>query len=397
MKKKILVLADDLSGAVEIAGVLSRYISNITIELHPTFTSDADAVVVDTNTRSLLHDNVRSSYARFIPKIKAMAVEYVLFKKIDSVFRGHILEETKELLDAFDIHRVFLLPANPQKERKIIDGNYLIDGIELQKTAFNNDPDFPRVTCRVAAVLDYHSFPLQHHHLSKTSTIPDKGLFTADITSMDDLRYYASQYNENTLFCGGADCCEAFCQSVFGWTSSIKERTCHFGGYATFFINGSTIKQQTEEQLLQSRDITLLDIPGTMESDRYAYENNFFNEWIAEAARLIKRDAALYFTVGQPVVRNRNVSNSILEQLVVLANRLLQLSDGNRVHFALTGGATASAILRDWDVATIKVVKMHAGGVVTVRPPENDSLICTIKPGSYSWPQSLIELLCHEK
>ena len=62
------------------------------------------------------------------------------------------------------------------------------------------------------------------------------------------------------------------------------------------------------------------------------------------------------------------------------------------IHFALTGGATASAIISKEGITGLKVKKEIAPGIVTLINEQTRELF-TVKPGSYLWPASFAESL----
>ena len=50
--------------------------------------------------------------------------------------RGHLIPELNALQDCFNFNRILLMPANPGRGRKIIGGEYLINGVKLHETIF---------------------------------------------------------------------------------------------------------------------------------------------------------------------------------------------------------------------------------------------------------------------
>jgi uncharacterized protein YgbK (DUF1537 family) len=58
-------------------------------------------------------------------------------------------------------------------------------------------------------------------------------------------------------------------------------------------------------------------------------------------------------------------------------------------HLLVEGGATASAIVRRLGWAQLDVVHEWAQGVVSLRPPADNRVLLTMKPGSYPWPEAL--------
>src|SRR5439155_8498064 len=68
----------------------------------------------------------------------------LIYKKVDSVFRGQIRSELATVARLFARSSVILLPQNPSRDRTISpDEEYRIDGLPLRETAFADDPDHP--------------------------------------------------------------------------------------------------------------------------------------------------------------------------------------------------------------------------------------------------------------
>jgi D-threonate/D-erythronate kinase len=386
--KKLLVIADDFSGACEIAGIISRYGRNAEIQLVPDLESRADALVIDLDTRQPDAVLMEDRMAAFTALLRNHPEKFTVFKKVDSVFRGHILKETAFLLEPLAVRRVFLLPANPETGRNIIRGICYVNGEKLHTTVFRSDPHFPATSSRIDAVIDYEDIPLHHIHLSRNTRIPDTGLLTADISSMEDLEYYTAHADDTTLFCGGAQCFDAFVRTVLQWKYVAGKHIPSFPEYR-FFINGSAVRTDNERRLLTSGTVACSPVPGYIIGGSYQYDTELFDKWIEVLAGAYEPPTGLYFCIDQPVTTERHISDALLRQLVHLAGRVRELCKGKKIHLLLTGGATASAILNDFGETALQVAAEHAQGVVTVVSGNDDSCFFTVKPGSYPWPESL--------
>ena len=387
--RRLLVLADDLSGACEIAGIISRYGCNAEIQLVPDLESTADAIVIDLDTRQPDTTLMEAKTAAFIPQLRQHAEEFTVFKKVDSVFRGHILKEARHLLDVLNARRVFLLPANPETGRTIIDGIYYVNGEQLHTTVFSRDPHFPKTSSSIAAIIDYRDFPLSHIHIKGNRSVPDTGLLTADISSMDDLDYYTSLSDNRTLYCGGAQCFDSFVRNVLHRQPVKHQQAGAHPQGRHCLINGSTVKTDDEAEFLKAFGIKRFCLPGMIRDKTFTYNSSSFTQWIARIIDDTEEDTFLYFHVEQPIRQEQLISDGILHQLVQLAAQLLQHHENTAVHLLLTGGATASAVLRAAGETTLQVVSEHAQGVVTVVSNRDNNHFYTIKPGSYSWPEIL--------
>ena len=125
----VFVLADDFSGAAEIGGIGHRYGLRSEVQLTLDLNTTADLMVLDTNTRSLSEDEAAKIMLDLGIALKKWNTPFYLFKKIDSVMRGHLIPELNALQNCLNFNRILLLPANPGRGRKITRGEYLINGV----------------------------------------------------------------------------------------------------------------------------------------------------------------------------------------------------------------------------------------------------------------------------
>lgn len=148
----IAILADDFSGAAELAGIAAA--RGFSAEVQTVFdpASEADVIAIDTDTRRLC-ENEATEIVRSLTKRLLSANPKWIYKKTDSVLRGHVRAEIEAILDATGLADCVFIPANPSKDRLIRDGRYFINGIPLDETVFARDPDHPRRSAVVRELL----------------------------------------------------------------------------------------------------------------------------------------------------------------------------------------------------------------------------------------------------
>ncbi|MCX6896431.1 MAG: four-carbon acid sugar kinase family protein, partial [Verrucomicrobia bacterium] len=151
-KPLVGIIADDLTGAAELAGVAWRL--GFTAEIHAdsTGTTSAEVIAIDTDSRHCDATEATRRVAAAAQHLKALGVEWI-YKKVDSVLRGSVLVETEALLDVLKLNRALLVPANPGLGRVIRDGKYFIAGTPVHETDFRNDPQHPRTSAQVLEML----------------------------------------------------------------------------------------------------------------------------------------------------------------------------------------------------------------------------------------------------
>lgn len=142
----IAVIADDITGAAEMAGIGFRYglRTSLVTEVSEAL-PDCDILVVATDTRSMAEEEAVAETRRVVRRLWDAGVRK-FFKKTDSALRGHVVPELIVLLEELPYTRVVYLPQNPSKGRVIKEGVYYINGKPLHETSFAFDPEFPATT-----------------------------------------------------------------------------------------------------------------------------------------------------------------------------------------------------------------------------------------------------------
>src|SRR5262249_20619585 len=108
----------------------------------------------------------------------------------------------------FGFQRAVLIPANPSRGRTVDGGQYLIDGVPLDKTPFAHDPQFPRDTSSVRSLLGrrfYIHMGIPIHFIERSANLPRRGIIVPDVTHLDDLKARTEALYPPTLAAGAAD------------------------------------------------------------------------------------------------------------------------------------------------------------------------------------------------
>lgn len=154
---RILVLADDLTGALEAgskfaaAGVKSRV--KTAEALSPRDLQDVCGVlVVDSETR---HLSSSEAYQRVYDLARAARTEGfpMVYKKTDSTLRGNIGAELAALIEAYGGSPLLYVPAYPQMGRTVRNGALEVDGVPVGGTCFATDPLNPVTESHIPTLL----------------------------------------------------------------------------------------------------------------------------------------------------------------------------------------------------------------------------------------------------
>ena len=160
----MLIIADDITGAAEIAGIAWRkgmkvrlmvYQPNMpTTPLSTWRVAGGEALILATDTRSGTEEEaVKTIETLFNSPLQGGVGGGLIFKKTDSVLRGHVAAELEALMRLTGKSNTLLIPQNPSKGRIEKDGIYYINGTPLDQTSFAYDPEFPAKTAEAKKLL----------------------------------------------------------------------------------------------------------------------------------------------------------------------------------------------------------------------------------------------------
>ncbi len=157
---KLLALADDLTGALEIGGIFGGrgVVSLVTTERTldpPGLDGCASILTVDTDSRHLPPDVAAGRVAELARCAASRGIP-LIYKKTDSTLRGNIGAELRALMDAFPGRTLVYAPAYPKMGRTCKGGSLYVDGRPVHETPFATDPLSPVIDSSVRARVAAH-------------------------------------------------------------------------------------------------------------------------------------------------------------------------------------------------------------------------------------------------
>ncbi|WP_438482572.1 four-carbon acid sugar kinase family protein [Oleiharenicola lentus] len=370
----LIVLADDLTGAAEIAAI--AHAAGLQAVVHtslPKSPVKADVIVFDTDTRLATPAQAAKRVREITKKLNRWPHDG-FFKKTDSVLRGNVLAEIEACAAELQLARTLLVPCNPSLGRIINNGQYLISNVPLHKTNFARDPHHPRLTSDVQKLLSPGKNSALASH-SPSERLPKTGIIIGEAASPADVALWASRVDKNTLPVGGAD---------FFRNWLVRQRTPERHPTSTTLEAGNAV--------LLSGTATINDpltpLPGTV----LALSPEFIRSRVAlfdEVGAELKATGFLSLHTGGHLAKAIGTPEMISRAFVRLAQDLHEASAFT--HLIIAGGATAAAVLKALDWSELRVVRVWGPGVVTLQPSASSQVTITLKPGSYSWPNSISE------
>jgi uncharacterized protein YgbK (DUF1537 family) len=430
MKSPIIVIADDLTGAAEIAGIGLRY--HLTVEIMTKLETDsqADLWVIAANTRSVAETEAKKIISELSEQLLALKPT-LIYKKIDSVLRGHILVEITEILQKTNHHQALIIPTNPSLGRTISNGNYFVNGVPISETSFAHDPEFAIKSSHVLAMIKAENTTVKV--LKTTDVLPKKGIFIAEANTKEDIEYWAFQANQNTLLVGAAD----FFNAIFAkfWQNNLeKEYNLIFGknisesviptkegtdvlypqsfflreynssllrrddksvkdavkfqkvkNAKTLYVSGTTFGKSVQAIAQKSQlDGSVSYLPEAFFSDKN--EAKIIQEWANEILCLLQNHTSVIIAIGD--LSNHKVLPTQLAKWMGLVVR--KVLENSEIHeLLIEGGATAAAILQTLCFTRFTPTNEFSQGVIRMKCQGETQTYLTIKPGSYEWSKEI--------
>lgn len=143
---EILVLADDLTGALESGAAFAHRGVRASVNILKAHRTGQPVLVVDTETRHTSEAEAAGRVERLASSTKAR----LIYKKTDSTLRGNIRAELHALSQRGP---VLYVPAYPELGRTLHDGCLHVHGIPVEETPFARDPLHPIRSGNIAALV----------------------------------------------------------------------------------------------------------------------------------------------------------------------------------------------------------------------------------------------------
>ncbi len=385
----IVVIADDFSGAAELAGIGHRFGLNVEIQSELNTEGRLDMVVLNTNSRSMTEiEAVQRVEELSLDLIKTTA-PIKIFKKIDSTMRGHILAELAVLQYHFEYDKILMIPANPSRNRIIENGQYYVDGVKLSESVFAQDPHYPATSSFIEDLVSAKNSDFEHQHLAAYSDLPTEGLITSDVSNTVDVKHFVDQLGEFDLCVGAADTFEAFLE--FHGHQPNEEKESIDAPKKKIIINGSTVKFPDEHHHFLEHSYPFEVIPSTREGSTFTIQKANKQEKFGEFLEIVKSQDMVSLSIDHPIQSSKTASNLFQDWLKEQARYIVEGLPDENLYFGLTGGATTANILKALEIKTLKVVQEIFPGIVTLKAESHPRLLFTVKPGSYPWPDSFLK------
>jgi uncharacterized protein YgbK (DUF1537 family) len=371
----IVVLADDLSGAAELAGIAfaQGYSAEVQRRFEPA--SAAEIIAVDTDSRRLT-PAAASQCVRTIASAVVAAHPAWMFKKVDSVLRGNARAEIEALLCVTGHERAVLIPGNPSRGRIVENGLYSIHGRPLDQTEFAGDPEHPRLSAKVVDLLG-GAGAVAVHLLPIDSSLPRRGICVPDVVEPEHVQARAAQLDDDSLAAGAADFFAAVLNRRGLGKRGPSGRAMEVRiEHPALLVSGSRSAWPQRKRECEDAGVPALVVPAAT----------------GGAVASLRAAGSLVLAIGDEAAGESTPEI----QLPRLVNAAAQVIDGIAIRALLAeGGATAGALAQRLGWTRFVVTVSAPAGVGVLQPLDSSGApTFLIKPGSYAWPAAIWREFC---
>jgi D-threonate/D-erythronate kinase len=356
----IAVIADDFTGAAELAGISLRYGLSVSVHLDNAIDAATDVVVISTDSRSMQKAAAIYCTADAVEAIEKYEPSLV-YKKIDSVLRGYVIDEIKLQMELSEKSKAFILPANPSLQRTVSNGEYFINGKRITETSFANDPEFPVSNASVKSMLQDETVQV----LKYDDWLPVEGIVVGEAETTADVEAWAAAIDETWMLVGTGDFYTALLEKKYKAQpqQKIDLQSPHL------YVCGTAFKER--QQFVRS-----LNYCSYM-------PDHVTEEWLQQTGSIIQQQ-------GKAVIAIDESTQSALELRTSMAKAVKEIvARENIKEIFIEGGSTAAAVLEELNIKKLTPVNELSRGVVRMKAGD---LFITVKPGSYQLPEEILKL-----
>jgi D-threonate/D-erythronate kinase len=399
----LVIIADDLTGAADTGACFADAGLATVISLSGLVVPEADVMVLTTESRDLEADaaarTVSEAVTRFTAAPRDSRPRWV-YKKIDSVLRGHPRAELIATMDALGATRTVVAPAFPAEGRTTVGGHQRIDGVPLERSRVGGsgaDSDLLALfaTDRGPPVhlLDLTIVRGRSDELRRLLDDDADGIVVADAETDDDLLAlgHAASRSRLRLLCGTAGLARQLVHSLPLVSQAALPLEISRRAEPILIVAGSQHKA-TERQILALREAgipivrptqSILDDPAAA-----------IDATVAEvAAHLAAGRSTALTTVGiAPCSRGAHSVAARLAQIVATPE-----VSGRVGGLVLTGGDIAAAVCTTLHVSAVWLRGEIAPGLpwgVLKEGPLHARPVAT-KAGSFGGDDALLACIKH--
>ncbi|MEQ4625536.1 3-oxo-tetronate kinase [Providencia manganoxydans] len=391
MTVKLGVIADDFTGATDIAGFMVQNGWKVVQLLNEpdantVVPQDVDAIVISLKSRSCPVDEAINASLNACRWLKEQAqCQQIFFKycsTFDSTEKGNIGPVTDALMKQLNAQQALICPALPINGRTVVHGHLFVNGQLLNESGMQHHPVTPMTDANLMRVMEKQSegkaglIALQD--IQQGSAVIKQRLLTlaeqgasyvvVDSLTMNDLLPIAEVVKEMPLLTGGSGLGAALANVDTGceWgAGSQRGAKPSKQGRKTIILSGScsvmTNKQvQCYQQIAPAK---VLDVGECIENPHYAQQ---LVTWV-QAQKTTGLAPLLYATQPPEILKKiqenygAEAASTAVENIFGEVVKLLQAQGYNT--FIIAGGETSGKVVQSLGTEQLSIGAPIAPGV----------------------------------
>lgn len=353
----IAVIADDFTGAAELAGISLRYGLSVSVHLDNAIDANADVVIISTDSRSMQKAAAIYCTADAVETVLKFEPSFV-YKKIDSVLRGYVIDEVKVQLELSGKSKAFICPANPSLQRTISNGEYFINGKKITETGFINDPEFPISSASITAMVNDETVQVLNHD----DWLPVEGIVIGESENNEDVAAWAAAMDETWMLVGAGD----FYTALLERNYQAKPQQKFQLQSPHLYVCGTAFKERKEFIKKISCCSYLPDV--------------ITEEWLEQTGDIVKQQSKAIIAIDESNEPALTLRSTMAKAVATI------IAKENVKEIFIEGGSTAAAVLEELNIKKLIPINELSRGVVRMKAGD---LFITVKPGSYELPEEI--------
>lgn len=409
-KKRIGVVADDITGSNDIGVMLAKNGFRVTVlsledEPVPADFADVDALVINTGSRldtaALAADKSARTAAFLVDNGCDM-----IYTKTCSVFRGNIGASFDAVQDALGVKTSMVVAGFPRNGRTTVNGIHYLNGVPVGETNFAHDPVTPLKFSRLSDLISQQSDRpcrmFNHEWLDKPENIRrahleklknEAAYVIFDVRNQADLKTIANLIRDEKNICGASAVCEEL-PGAWNQISPAEMYRPNKKKEGVLILAGSltpqTTRQITEMEKAGVPAYVLNPAQLLVDGERA----DAVNAAVAYACGILSagQDVLVYAARDTAAVREKSArlgvtdvdaGRSISMAFEAIARQVHETSGLTRCLVA--GGETSDSVSRGLGVRTMRIFQEIEPGVpvMTARTVSGNELALVFKSGSF--------------
>jgi hypothetical protein len=212
-------------------------------------------------------------------------------------------------------------------------------------------------------------------------------LIFGDVVNDTDLSFWADAIDVNTVPAGGAGFFEVLLDRKQPGSAPVVQEPCLFGNRVLCVLGSAYPKNPDDNLRFREMGFSLMNMPGALYS-RKGVKHGLIGVWSDKVCRELERNGKVVISVNPVLRRNLSLSLRIRE---IIGKTVRNIFEKTRIDdLLIEGGDTTSVILKYLEISKLFPFCEMDRGVIQMKVEKYPELCVTTKPGSYSWPGSMI-------